>query len=83
MAEETLHFFDREFDLDIVKIMPDLPYPFPRGGVRTPEDWLLIDQLELELGQAIGRPRLKFSKVEQMLDALQERKRSKVANPAS
>ena len=30
MAEATLRFFDQEFDLDIVKIMPDLPYPFPR-----------------------------------------------------
>src|SRR5688572_24653402 len=33
LAEATIGFFDEEFDLDIAKIMPDLPYPFPRGGV--------------------------------------------------
>ncbi|HAX23684.1 MAG TPA: uroporphyrinogen decarboxylase, partial [Chloroflexi bacterium] len=27
MAEATLEFFEAEFDLDILKIMPDLPYP--------------------------------------------------------
>jgi len=47
------------------------------------EDWLLIDQLEAEMGQAAGRPRIKYSRIEDMLDALQERKRSQVANPAS
>jgi uroporphyrinogen decarboxylase len=50
MAEATLCFFDREFDLDIVKIMPDLPYPFPRGGVRAPEDWLLIEPVAPDQG---------------------------------
>src|SRR5262245_56991447 len=29
-AELTLEFFDDKFDLDICKVMPDLPYPFPR-----------------------------------------------------
>ncbi len=43
MAEATLRFFDQEFDLDIVKIMPDLPYPFPRHAVHAPEDWALIE----------------------------------------
>ena len=41
------------------------------------EDWQLIDLLEQERGAASGgRPRLKFSRVEEMLHALQERKRA-------
>ncbi len=38
------------------------------------EDWQLIDMLEQERGTAVGAPRVKFSKVEEMLHALQERK---------
>jgi len=38
------------------------------------EDWQLIDRLEQERGLASGAPRVKFSKVEEMLSALQERK---------
>ena len=30
LAEATLKFFDETFNLDILKIMPDIPYPFPR-----------------------------------------------------
>ena len=40
------------------------------------EDWQLIDLLEQERGAATARPRVKFSKVEEMLHALQERKRA-------
>lgn len=45
-------------------------------GVRfvTFEDWTLIDQLELNRGEAAGRPRLKFADVGQMLSALDEAK---------
>ena len=40
------------------------------------DDWQLIDLLEQERGRASGdRPRVKFSRVEEMLHALQERKR--------
>lgn len=35
-------------------------------------DWQILDALELERGRAVGRPRLKFSRVEDMLDALAE-----------
>jgi len=38
------------------------------------EDWQLIDQLERERGEQAGAPRLKFSRVEEMLHALGERK---------
>ncbi|HNB54100.1 MAG TPA: hypothetical protein PK530_19280, partial [Anaerolineales bacterium] len=36
----------------------------------TYQDWLKLDQLELERGQAAGRPRLKFTDIEEMLKAL-------------
>jgi ferredoxin/flavodoxin---NADP+ reductase len=40
------------------------------------DDWQLIDLLEQERGRAAGeRPRVKFSRVEEMLHALAERKR--------
>src|SRR5437667_241180 len=38
------------------------------------EDWQLIDALERERGGEVGAPRLKFSRVEEMLHALGERK---------
>jgi ferredoxin--NADP+ reductase len=38
------------------------------------DDWQLIDMLEQERGKAQGAPRVKFSRVEEMLHALQERK---------
>lgn len=43
-------------------------------GIRyvTYEDWKIIDRLEQERGAAMGRPRVKFCTVEEMLDALTE-----------
>lgn len=46
LAEETLRFFDEEFDLDIAKVMPDLPYPFPQRSIRTIGDWTLIEPVD-------------------------------------
>lgn len=46
MAEATLRFFDEQFDLDIAKIMPDLPYPFPQRSIRSLDDWRLIEPLD-------------------------------------
>ncbi len=48
MAEATYNFFDAEFDLDILKIMPDLPYPFPRKSIHHAEDWRLIEPIDAE-----------------------------------
>ena len=48
MAEATLEFFDEKFDLDICKIMPDLPYPFPRKSIPDAEGWRLLEPLDLE-----------------------------------
>lgn len=38
------------------------------------EDWLRLDGIEQERGKALGRPRLKFSRVEDMLAAIREEK---------
>lgn len=46
LAEATLRFFDEEFDLDIAKVMPDLPYPFPQRSIRTVDDWRLIEPID-------------------------------------
>ncbi|MCA9912102.1 MAG: FAD-dependent oxidoreductase [Anaerolineae bacterium] len=40
----------------------------------TYQDWKLIDELELELGEQEGRPRKKFTEVSAMLEALKARK---------
>jgi len=46
LAEATRVFFDDEFDLDILKIMPDIPYPFPHGSIRTVDDWRYFEPLD-------------------------------------
>jgi uroporphyrinogen decarboxylase len=46
LAEASLAFFDESFDLDILKIMPDIPYPFPRKSIQKPEDWRLIEPID-------------------------------------
>ncbi|MGI8475484.1 MAG: uroporphyrinogen decarboxylase family protein [Thermomicrobiales bacterium] len=45
MAEASLDFFDDVFDLDIIKVMPDIPYPFPKKSIHAVEDWRLIEPL--------------------------------------
>jgi ferredoxin/flavodoxin---NADP+ reductase len=40
----------------------------------TYADWLTLDQLEQQRGQSRNAPRLKFSRVDEMLDAIAERK---------
>lgn len=48
MAEATYRFFQTSFDLDIVKIMPDLPYPFPRKSIRASADWRTVEHINVE-----------------------------------
>lgn len=40
----------------------------------TYQDWQILDRLEQEQGQRVGRPRVKFCRVEEMLAALAEAK---------
>src|SRR6185295_3170693 len=40
------------------------------------EDWLLLDKLEQENGQSQQRPRIKFSRIEDMLAAIEQLKKS-------
>ena len=46
----------------------------------TYEDWLILDKLEQERGAAVNRPRVKFSRVPAMLDAIAAAR--KTPNPA-
>ena len=46
MAEATLRFFDEEFDLDIAKVMPDLPYPFPHKSISSSMIGVLIEPID-------------------------------------
>ena len=48
LAEATLRFFDDTFDLDIIKVMPDIPYPFPQRSITEPAGWRLITHLDEE-----------------------------------
>jgi ferredoxin--NADP+ reductase len=40
----------------------------------TYQDWLVLDALEQQMGQAVNRPRLKLSRVDDMLNAVREHK---------
>ncbi len=48
LADASLRFFDEVFDLDILKIMPDIPYPFPRQSIQSLDDWRLIEPIDQE-----------------------------------
>ncbi len=48
LAELTMEFFRQKFDLDIVKIMPDLPYPAPQPGITQPDQWRSLPRLGLD-----------------------------------
>ncbi|MGZ3618407.1 MAG: uroporphyrinogen decarboxylase family protein [Ktedonobacteraceae bacterium] len=48
MAELTLEFFQKKFDLDIVKIMPDLPYPDPQQSFTLSNQWSSLPYLGLD-----------------------------------
>jgi uroporphyrinogen decarboxylase len=48
MAELTMEFFRKKFDLDIVKIMPDLPYPAPDHNITLANQWSDLQDLGLD-----------------------------------
>jgi len=48
MAELTMEFFIQKFQLDIVKIMPDLPYPMPDQPFVEAEQMRFLPRLDLD-----------------------------------
>jgi uroporphyrinogen decarboxylase len=46
LARQTNDFFVSDYDLDIIKVMPDLPYPFPRKSIQSVGDWRLIEPFD-------------------------------------
>ncbi len=48
MADLTMEFFRQKFDLDIVKIMPDLPYPDPETPITSVAQWRTLPRLGLD-----------------------------------
>jgi uroporphyrinogen decarboxylase len=48
MAGATYDFFESTFDLDIMKIMPDIPYPFPRRSITDLEGWRLVEPIDVD-----------------------------------
>jgi uroporphyrinogen decarboxylase len=47
LAAYTLEFFHQKFDLDIIKIMPDLPYPAPTTPFTDPAQLLTLPRLSM------------------------------------
>lgn len=45
LAQATLDFFYKKFRLDIVKIMPDLPYPTPTTPITDASEWRSLPRL--------------------------------------
>lgn len=50
LARATLEFFVQKFDLDIVKIMPDLPYPAPVDTIEQAQQLRFLPRIEPETG---------------------------------
>ncbi|GCE11582.1 uroporphyrinogen decarboxylase family protein [Tengunoibacter tsumagoiensis] len=48
LAAATLEFFHQKFDLDIIKIMPDLPYPEPAAQLVEADQVRMLPRLDLE-----------------------------------
>lgn len=48
LAAATLDFFHNKFDLDIIKIMPDLPYPTPDPAITTAAQYRSLPRLGLD-----------------------------------
>ena len=58
LAEATYAFFVETFDPDIVKLMPDIPYPFPRRSVHSLTDWTLVEPINRERSRYATQNRL-------------------------
>jgi uroporphyrinogen decarboxylase len=55
LAEATLDFFVSSFDLDIVKVMPDIPYPFPHNSIEKIEDWRLLEPIDIATSRYVSQ----------------------------
>jgi uroporphyrinogen decarboxylase len=55
LADATARFFDETFDLDIAKLMPDLPYPFPERSINQIDDWRLLEPIDRERSRYAGQ----------------------------
>ncbi len=55
LGTAVVDFFGR-LDFDIMKVMPDLPYPDPPGGVRGTTDWAKLPRLDAHEGELSGMP---------------------------
>src|SRR5688572_730122 len=53
LADATFDFFYSSFDLDIVKVMPDIPYPFARNAIEDVEDWRLLEPIDTQRSRYI------------------------------
>jgi ferredoxin/flavodoxin---NADP+ reductase len=55
-----------------------------KRGVRYVDfaDWQILDNLEQQRGAAVNRPRVKFTRVDEMLAALEQAKSQQMTNPA-
>jgi uroporphyrinogen decarboxylase len=67
LADATLQFFDETFDLDIMKVMPDIPYPFPKDSIKDPDQWRLIEPIDRERSRFF---RQRVESVQALRDAL-------------
>lgn len=56
LATAVVDFFGR-FDFDIMKVMPDLPYPTPSGGIQATSDWTNLPRLDAHEGELSGMPK--------------------------
>jgi uroporphyrinogen decarboxylase len=55
LAEATLRFFDETFDLDIAKMMPDIPYPLPNRSIQVAADWRLVEPIDRDRSRFFGQ----------------------------
>lgn len=55
LAEATLRFFDETFDLDIAKMMPDIPYPLPNRSIHIAADWRLVESIDRDRSRFFGQ----------------------------
>src|SRR5579859_314719 len=48
LADLTIDFFVNKFKLDIVKIMPDLPYPVPNPALTEADQMRFLPRLDMD-----------------------------------